>query len=58
MSTYQKGRNLHYIAAFRLRQKGFTNREIAEQTGIPESKVADRVKLGHRLHEALWVSDQ
>lgn len=52
MSTYQKGRNLRYIAAFRLRQKGFTNREIAEQTGIPENKVADRVRLGERLERS------
>lgn len=50
MSAYQKGRNLRYIAAFRLRKQGFTNREISEQTGIPESKVSDRVRLGERLH--------
>lgn len=49
-SERKKKRNrIGKIQAYRLRQAGFTNSQIAEQLGIPKEKVASRVALGERL---------
>lgn len=39
-------------AAYRLRQEGRTNNEIAQQLGIDVKVVPERVKLGERLIDA------
>lgn len=37
------------LAAYRLHKKGYTNSEIALQTGIRRKVVSNRIKLGERL---------
>ena len=39
-------------SAFRLRQRGLTNQEIATQLGLDESVIPARVLLGERLVDA------
>lgn len=39
-------------AAYKLRQDGLTNQQIAEQLGIDPKVVPARVKLGERLIDA------
>lgn len=52
MSRLEDRQRLQAKAAYRLRQQGYTNNQIAEQVGLDEKVVPARVKLGERLIDA------
>lgn len=45
----QKRGRIGKLAAYRMKQAGYTNGEIAKELGIPKEKVQSRILLGERL---------
>lgn len=45
----EKRKQLRSLKAARMRREGYTNREIADATGLKVEQVPNRVALGERL---------